>query len=54
METVTETASQNEVPTKEMKDLTWEAEEIGQGGFNDLIKMKKPQKCYLQRQKMSF
>lgn len=37
VETIMEKASQREVQTKEMKDLTWEVREIGGGEFSDLI-----------------
>lgn len=37
VEAIMEKASQKEVQTKEMKDLTWEVREIGGGEFNDLI-----------------
>ena len=33
VETIMEKASQKEVQTKEMKDLTWEVREIGEGNL---------------------
>lgn len=47
VEATMEKASQKEVQTKEMKDLTWEVREIGGGDFNDLIQIEKKD-SYLQ------